>query len=968
MHHQQRSFSIVHTLPAAGSKHTHAHRAQSTRRVEVGGSWVKPAHVLENPACGVHAGISETGAATFPPLRGDCERGRVIASGTGGAPPLQGTRRGVHGGYSVSQLRAVRSLAVSGKASAACAGASIYGIGWGRPPAAGGRSGARSCCITGVGSMRRRGATRQEGEGGGLEVLPTHRVQHGLGTPSRRRNCEQAVPGCAELEPSASAETQSQEVAVRTPAAAGASRGVDMGRGRQMVCENQSRKKYQRIGFKVNKGPAAVVAVCRSASAVDQRPKGQLKVLFLSWKSSVEFSRREVIQEQWDVDVGGGPATPDLERRQHQTAETVYFGRTTGYLLNNDPKKSIKDDFYFSLKITLFGDLRDIGGLNTVLAVLGAKKNVDISPPSSKSDAILTNVVHIVVLTGGSDQLEIQAVSQRGSKFSFVSGISEDGPGRRANEIARSNWALALVIRRQPQKSSQTHNYVIYLVRARAAAAAGVVHVGRAQKQAGWMRMRGGVPASTIGAQVHGAEDRRKQAARTEGGEHADKLVVQKRRSGAGGVRGGQYDTRGAVRSWSCEQARGSWASRGAWQERIVLEHEQAYAKRSSASTPCTRVAEHRKSGSAAGKAGTMRMRHQGRAGDQARRALGAGALLGVGNAEHRKSGSATGKAGTMRADEAPRACGQPGQTSAKGGSTIGRDERVQGCGCSGMHRAAGSGSGTSTRHARQRASERGGCERRRAGVLRRDLLYVDHSMSFGVDGTASDRKHIPAGRIVEELRAWGGGKRGQEQERGKLGSAEEAEIWQLECRIGPVMVWYMAGLPGDGRVAEPASGGGGGRKAEVTFVTGAQKFREAPLGHGPLFSRRSNLMGCPLPETNPALPQSYNHSLRHIGPASRFLDGRRACAGYSNPSSSPRTSFVGGMITNAVGGSNGPIRYGPLVSSNSADPMDIKLQDSPAAEPGKDTNFLTMYTLNKHGSTSSADLHPDVVFGVYDR
>jgi hypothetical protein len=50
----------------------------------------------------------------------------------------------------------------------------------------------------------------------------------------------------------------------------------------------------------------ASVAVCRSASAVDQRPKGQLKALFLSWKSSVEFSRREVIQEQWDVDVGGG--------------------------------------------------------------------------------------------------------------------------------------------------------------------------------------------------------------------------------------------------------------------------------------------------------------------------------------------------------------------------------------------------------------------------------------------------------------------------------------------------------------------------------------------------------------------------------------------------------------------------------------------------------------------------------------
>jgi hypothetical protein len=43
----------------------------------------------------------------------------------------------------------------------------------------------------------------------------------------------------------------------------------------------------------------------------------------------------------------GRPATPDLERRQHQTAETVYFGRTTGYLLNNDPKKSIKGTYGF---------------------------------------------------------------------------------------------------------------------------------------------------------------------------------------------------------------------------------------------------------------------------------------------------------------------------------------------------------------------------------------------------------------------------------------------------------------------------------------------------------------------------------------------------------------------------------------------------------------------------------------------
>jgi hypothetical protein len=83
---------------------------------------------------------------------------------------------------------------------------------------------------------------------------------------------------------------------------------------------------------------------------------------------------------------------------------------------------------------------------------------------------------------------------------------------------------------------------------------------------------------------VHRAEDRRKQAVRTEGGEHADKLVVQKCRSRAGGVRGvsmihgaqcgvggttGEHMVCGADCAvvCSCEQAHGSWASRGAWQE-----------------------------------------------------------------------------------------------------------------------------------------------------------------------------------------------------------------------------------------------------------------------------------------------------------------------------------------------------------------------------------------------------------------
>ncbi|KAJ7825506.1 hypothetical protein B0H14DRAFT_3468528 [Mycena olivaceomarginata] len=89
-----------------------------------------------------------------------------------------------------------------------------------------------------------------------------------------------------------------------------------------------------------------------------------------------------------------------------------------------------------------------------------------------------------------------------------------------------------------------------------------------------------------------------------------------------------------------------------------------------------------------------------------------------------------------------------------------------------------------------------------------------------------------------------------------------------------------------------------------------------------------------PLPETNPALPQSYNHSLQHIGPASHFSMAAERVLATAIPrrqreyadfhstlktqhqpvnlvtGSSPRTSFVGGMIMNAVGGSNGPIGY----------------------------------------------------------
>ncbi|KAJ7703867.1 hypothetical protein B0H14DRAFT_2647695 [Mycena olivaceomarginata] len=659
----------------------------------------------------------------------------------------------------VSQLRAVRSLAVSGKASAACAGASIYGIGRGRPPATGGRSGARSCRITGVGSMRRRGATRQEGEGGGLEALPTHRVQHGLGTPSRRRNCEQAVPGCAEPR-SGRADPGGGRSVARGGYGAGEATV-------QMVCENQSRKTYQRIGFKVNKGPAA-------------RPKGQLKALFLSWKSSVEFSRREVIQEQWDVDVGGGPATPDLERRQHQTAETVYFGRTTGYLLNNDPKKSIKGEINHSLpgfirRLLFFTQNHLVWGFARHRRVeyragcprseekcrMNMKQSKDLGYLRHRSSnlqsiekmdhRLTTGSIISVVLTGGSDQLEIQAAPA--SKIIANPCISTQTHVLillASCPVARPPWPWCE--RGVGMLSVDEHAYIARSSEG-CCGAAGVVHVGRAQKQAGWMRVRGGVPASTIGAQVHGAEDRRKQVACTEGGEHADKLVVQKRRSGAGGVRGGstihgaQCGVGGTTGErmvcgadcavvCSCEQARGSWASRRAWQERIVLEHERAYAKRSSASTPCTYDGRGAGLGAildaslSTAKAGAPR-------GKLARRALGAGALLGVGNAEHRKSGSAAGQAGTMRADEAPRACGRPGQTSARGGSTIGRAGCTEQPGAAAEHPQGTRG---------QRVSKRGGCERRRAGVLRRDLLYVDHSMSFGVDGTASDRKHIPAG------------------------------------------------------------------------------------------------------------------------------------------------------------------------------------------------------------------------------
>jgi hypothetical protein len=164
---------------------------------------------------------------------------------------------------------------------------------------------------------------------------------------------------------------------------------------------------------------------------------------------------------------------------------------------------------------------------------------------------------------------------------------------------------------------------------------------------------------------VRGAEDRRKQAARTEGGEHADKLVVQKRRSGASGVRGGstihgaQCGVGGMTGECmvcgadcavvcSCEQARGSWASRGAWQERIVLEHERAYARRSSASAPCT----------------------------YDERGAGLGAILDA-EVQQRRAPQKRERRGASRydADEAPRACGRPGQTSTRGGSTIGRGQ-----------------------------------------------------------------------------------------------------------------------------------------------------------------------------------------------------------------------------------------------------------------------------------------------------
>jgi hypothetical protein len=39
---------------------------------------------------------------------------------------------------------------------------------------------------------------------------------------------------------------------------------------------------------------------------------------------------------------------------------------------------------------------------------------------------------------------------------------------------------------------------------------------------------------------------------------------------------------------------------------------------------------------------------------------------------------------------------------------------------------------------------------------------------------------------------------------------------------------------------------------------------------------------------------------------------------------------------------------YRVFVSPESVEPMQIKLQDSPAAEPGEGTKFMTIYTLNK--------------------
>ncbi|KAJ7325760.1 hypothetical protein DFH08DRAFT_1027683 [Mycena albidolilacea] len=85
---------------------------------------------------------------------------------------------------------------------------------------------------------------------------------------------------------------------------------------------------------------------------------------------------------------------------------------------------------------------------------------------------------------------------------------------------------------------------------------------------------------------------------------------------------------------------------------------------------------------------------------------------------------------------------------------------------------------------------------------------------------------------------------------------------------------------------------------------------------------------------------------------------------------------------------------YSKFVFTKYVEPLELKLQDGPAAEPGDGTNFLTVYTLNKQyefsrtqsaraaivslfyssfivrccGAAPFADLYPDVVSGIHHR
>ncbi|KAJ7851840.1 hypothetical protein B0H14DRAFT_2581246 [Mycena olivaceomarginata] len=202
--------------------------------------------------------------------------------------------------------------------------------------------------------------------------------------------------------------------------------------------------------------------------------------------------------------------------------------------------------------------------------------------------------------------------------------------------------------------------------RGRTAAAAAVAGGARgaAQKQAGWMHAWSRVSVSAIGAQVRGAECRRKQVAHVESGEHAGKLVMQKRASGVGsacggstrvavcGVQCGAGGTTGermvcgadcaVVRS--CEGARGLWAS-----------GEPGRSERCLSTNECMLHALARAHG-----------------------AYGWGAGLGAkvrSNGKPHKSGSTTGQAGMMWVDKEPRPCRRVGQTSTRGGSTTGCDK-----------------------------------------------------------------------------------------------------------------------------------------------------------------------------------------------------------------------------------------------------------------------------------------------------